>query len=229
MVEGIQYDSSTEFDEVFNRLKLAVGVKSDSKFGTFLGIRQSSISGAKNRGQLPPNWIVEVASRTGVSADWLLFGVGAMRRVGEPSETVAPGVTKFSQTDAIPIVGLANCGINGWQSQTPIAMSATAPTISKHAIAIIAFGKSMLPAGIAEGRLLYCDPELEPIKGEAVYVVRKDNTASLKLFLGMDEQWIKLQGWLEPNNEGLQKPYISKERASDISLIAPVVYARHRL
>ncbi|MEL7641023.1 MAG: helix-turn-helix domain-containing protein [Solidesulfovibrio sp.] len=78
--ETIAGDYSTDFDEVFARLKQAAGVQSDVELSQELGIRQSSVSGAKKRKAIPPSWITTISKKFHVSADWLLYGEGTMQR-----------------------------------------------------------------------------------------------------------------------------------------------------
>lgn len=61
---------------ILTRLKQALGVTTDTALAKALGIKQGSISGAKKKGSIPPSWIIGVATDTGVSADWLLWGEG---------------------------------------------------------------------------------------------------------------------------------------------------------
>lgn len=73
-------DYSTKFDEIFSRLKQAVGAKADNELGEALGLRQQTISAAKSKKQIPPGWIVDISAKFGISADWILYGDGPMRR-----------------------------------------------------------------------------------------------------------------------------------------------------
>lgn len=94
-VESSDGDLSTDFDNLYERLKQATGAKTDAELGQAMGIRQSSVSVAKKRKQIPPVWITKVSMGTGVSADWLLYGEGPMRRgerpAGAPDAACLPG------------------------------------------------------------------------------------------------------------------------------------------
>jgi len=68
---------ATSFLDTFARLKEATGARTDTELAHFLGLRQSSISSAKSKKEIPPGWIVEIAKQFNVSTDWLLFGIGA--------------------------------------------------------------------------------------------------------------------------------------------------------
>lgn len=65
-----------EFEAILGRMKVAVNAKSDTELGIKMGLKQSAISSAKTRGQVPAAWIVSMAQGHGISADWLLTGVG---------------------------------------------------------------------------------------------------------------------------------------------------------
>jgi hypothetical protein len=115
-VEESCVDSSTEFDDVFNRLKTAAGVKTDTELGQFLGIRQSSISGAKKRKVLPSSWVLSVASKTNVSADWLYFGYGEFRKIQpmpRPSSSPFKGSKAEESSLRSAMTHIRNCIAHG--------------------------------------------------------------------------------------------------------------------
>lgn len=64
------------FEAILNRMKSAINAKSDTELGSKMGLKQSAISSAKTRGQIPAAWVVSMAQDHGISADWLLSGVG---------------------------------------------------------------------------------------------------------------------------------------------------------
>lgn len=74
------HSAATQFDAIYDRIKLCLGAKTDTELARVLGIDQSSIAGARKRNNIPPKWIIDVSERFGISADWLLFGDGAMLR-----------------------------------------------------------------------------------------------------------------------------------------------------
>ncbi|NDY56293.1 helix-turn-helix transcriptional regulator [Desulfovibrio sulfodismutans] len=73
-------ENATDFVGVYGRLKDATGAKTDTDLAHALGLRQSSVSSAKSKKELPPAWIFEIAKRFNVSSDWILFGSGEMNR-----------------------------------------------------------------------------------------------------------------------------------------------------
>jgi phage repressor protein C with HTH and peptisase S24 domain len=73
-------ENATEFGAVFARLKDATRARTDTELAQALSLRQSTISAAKSKKEIPPGWIIDIARRFNISSDWLLFGSGPMRR-----------------------------------------------------------------------------------------------------------------------------------------------------
>ena len=66
-------DNKKYFDERFDRLKSALGVRSDSKLADELGCAAQSVGGAKKRSQMPVSWLEE-AGKKGISLNYIFYG-----------------------------------------------------------------------------------------------------------------------------------------------------------
>jgi hypothetical protein len=72
------------FDECFNRIRTgvltatagAVDPRTQVVLADILDIRQSSISDAKRRNTLPPEWLLKLQRAYGLNPDWIEFGTG---------------------------------------------------------------------------------------------------------------------------------------------------------
>lgn len=83
--------SPSESEEIIDRLKEALNVKSDGQLANNLGISRQNIGAARKRDDVPPGWIHKVAQLSGCSMDWLRFGHGPKIRTeystqGPPSK-----------------------------------------------------------------------------------------------------------------------------------------------
>lgn len=67
-------NSELIFDEIWERIKSTTGWKSYGEFAIFLGIKASSISGAKKRERMPIEWIMRVAEKFREPLDWFVYG-----------------------------------------------------------------------------------------------------------------------------------------------------------
>lgn len=120
-------------------------------------------------------------------------------------------------------------------------MTLPIPVIEPHArpgmIAVMAMGESMLPAGIGHMHICFCDPNVEPMPGECVYVACTDYQHALKVFLGKGEAagyetkegFFCLRGWSDKDSQGNQKDFILQIHEKTVKLIAPVVYIQRRM
>lgn len=151
------------------------------------------------------------------------------------AELTGPGVPSLPAHEhgqpftalGIPVISLAECGVSGWYSANPIAVRASLPSHSKM-FAVLAVGKSMLPDGIAEGYLLYCDPTIEAKKNDAVFIKTADGKATVKRFLQWEDGWLQVLGWLDPDWQGIQKPFVSKFPRDFVVTMCPVVLVQRR-
>ena len=139
----------------------------------------------------------------------------------------------------VSVIGLAQCGIKGWEMRSSTGLHAEAPADIagvEGSFGVIAVGDSMRPAGIEPGFLCLCSPETEPRFGDVVYVERKDHYAAIKLYGGEVTEngtaFLQLQGCLPPDPDDPakpQKPYVDNIAKSAISRVVTVVYVKRRL
>jgi hypothetical protein len=90
---------ATDFNEVLDRLKQFFNVKSDTALARALGLRQSSVSTAKSKKQIPPAWLLKVSLEYGVSLDWLVYGTGQMKLDEGAKEEKKVGVINEKQVE----------------------------------------------------------------------------------------------------------------------------------
>ncbi len=64
------------FDEVFERIKMAINTRTQVQLAEVLDIRQSSISDAKRRDSVPAEWYLKLFKKFGLNPDWLEEGLG---------------------------------------------------------------------------------------------------------------------------------------------------------
>ncbi len=66
------------FEEIFERIKLATNTRTQMELAAVLDIRQSSISDAKRRNSVPAEWYMKLFEQFGLNPDWLKQGTGPM-------------------------------------------------------------------------------------------------------------------------------------------------------
>lgn len=65
-------------DEILGRMIKSVGGKTQTDLGEALGVAQASISDAKRKSKIPPEWFLKLSTGRGLNPNWLLTGEGPM-------------------------------------------------------------------------------------------------------------------------------------------------------
>ncbi|WP_302737618.1 helix-turn-helix domain-containing protein [uncultured Desulfovibrio sp.] len=62
-----------------SRVFEAAECKSQTELAELLGIKQSSVSDAKRRGAVPPEWLLTLFHKKGINPEWIKTGSGSKR------------------------------------------------------------------------------------------------------------------------------------------------------
>ncbi|CCQ89418.1 hypothetical protein NITGR_1040036 [Nitrospina gracilis 3/211] len=62
------------FTDAFNRIRLETDLQTQEELACFLGIRESSVSGAKKRGRFPTGWAEKVSRHYNLRYEWIMEG-----------------------------------------------------------------------------------------------------------------------------------------------------------
>lgn len=65
-------------EKILDRMIRAIGGKTQGDLGKILGISQTSISEAKRKGKVPPEWFLKLCVEKKLNPNWLLAGQGPM-------------------------------------------------------------------------------------------------------------------------------------------------------
>lgn len=211
-----------------------------------LGVSQGRMQ-KWEKGQCPNAMdCLTINKKLGFSFEWLATGEGeALPGCFGPREDgadkpgsgetgpVCPEAKPCGMDDApaIPVFGLVACDSRGLGSIVPYAAVALPLCPSPEAVAILPSASNMLPAGIGNGYLCFCDPAQKATPGEAVFLKCADNTGSLMIFQGNgDKAGTKIfKSWLSNAEGGPQEPFVMQIEETAIEFIAPVILVRRRL
>lgn len=111
------------FDEVWERLKVVLGIKRQGELALMLGIKSPSVTDAKKRGYFPLSWAYLIALRHEISLDLILFG----RNSAEDAESVQAIQRKPIYIDsAVELVDeavkVSGCHINSEQKAALVSI-----------------------------------------------------------------------------------------------------------
>lgn len=71
--------SDSSIEKIVDRILKGLGAKNQSQLAITLGITPARISSAKNKGEIPFEWLVKLASEKNLNPNWLLTGQGPMQ------------------------------------------------------------------------------------------------------------------------------------------------------
>ena len=65
-----------EKETPLSRVFTVAECNTQAELAEILGIKQSSISDAKRRGAIPPEWLVKLLQKKGANPEWVMTGTG---------------------------------------------------------------------------------------------------------------------------------------------------------
>lgn len=104
------------FEDFFERLKKATGIDTQMALAEALGINRSAVTQAKNRDAVPQKWVLRLARRYSISADWLEFGTGSMYKTGAGSDNIHTGMPLGDIVDVPKVAATVSAGGGSFES-----------------------------------------------------------------------------------------------------------------
>lgn len=95
----------SNFDEIFDRIKLVTNTRTQVELAEVLDIRQSSISDAKRRNSVPSDWYMKLFERFGLNPDWLKKGSGPRYLRSDEGYTQTPESEMLMARENIALYG----------------------------------------------------------------------------------------------------------------------------
>lgn len=174
------------FDDFFERLKKATGIDTQMALAEALQINRSAVTQAKNRDAVPQKWVLRLARRYSISADWLEFGTGDMRKKAGPVQSFLPE-TPLGEIIQVPQVA-ATVSAGGGSYEHSAFPIATHP-FPHHWLAKMGnpnsmvfmdvVGNSMEPA-INDGDMILIDQSNTAISPHNIFAVGYEETLYIK-------------------------------------------------
>lgn len=210
----------TKNEAFHQRLALLIGTEEPFRWAKRMGIPGATFARIWNNRDIPKqDHLCRIAQRCNVSLDWLLLGNG---------ESDSSAVSFVS----MPLIGFANCGIaQGWYNESELTSHILLPPFmaEENAFAVLCRGKSMIPAGIADGNVCIVYPDRTVETGKPALIRTKTfvrgkeiSLATIKILDSEDEDSVSLSGWLDPDETGAQSMFTEKRLKNCITMIAPV-------
>ena len=87
----------SDFESQYRRVFAAAGCRTQAELATLLNIRQSSISDAKKRQNIPAEWRVKLFEKKRINPEWILYGEGAKYLIPVDEQQVLPHVVRVTE------------------------------------------------------------------------------------------------------------------------------------
>ena len=82
-----------DFQSVYDRIREATGLRTQTEVAALLGVKQSSISDAKRRDSIPAQWLLILFDKRALNPTWVRTGEGApylAQSPGQPPNLFTP-------------------------------------------------------------------------------------------------------------------------------------------
>jgi len=76
-VEVEQYRGASSANGIIERMKSALGLKTQSALAEVLGVRRAAVSDAKRQGRVPSEWLLKLCRSHGLNPYWIETGKGS--------------------------------------------------------------------------------------------------------------------------------------------------------
>jgi len=174
------------FDDVFERIKLAINTRTQVQLAEVLDIRQSSISDAKRRDSVPAEWYLKLFKKFGLNPDWLEEGIGPwylknkhgeyVSSDGPQQEGVKVAYADYSGPDNKgTLVTVHSMQIEGdepdkW-APLPLGKLSIPQSFAKPSIQVLKMSASSMEPIIRRGSYVGIDTALQHVESGEIYAI----------------------------------------------------------
>ncbi len=170
-------ESTNRFDEAFERIKKATGMRTQVEIAKLLDIRQSSISDAKRRQSIPDSWLIKLYQIYNLNPSWLLHGelpqfLGEQRGGALEVREAGENYGRKPKYYPMPVCSMAlpEGGAGPWREVT--IQTLTVPEQFYHpALLVVRMEESDMAPLIHRGAYVGIDKDRRTIRSGSVYAL----------------------------------------------------------
>ncbi len=189
---------------IFDRIKKLYHCEKDAELSKILKAEKANIANWKFRNKIPYEHLARLASDTGLSLDWLIFGKGQkFRELIQLSKDEISLHVEDEEVDYIPyyediLLSAGPGAINGDYNAKEMITIPKNTFACKDIEAVKIIGDSMTPT-ITEDAIVFISRSQTQIKNSQIYAIRIDNETYLKrLFQTPDGIIVKSDNTIYP-------------------------------
>lgn len=169
-------DVINRFDEAFDRIKKATGMRTQVEIAKLLDIRQSSISDAKRRQSIPDSWLIKLYQIYNLNPNWVIDGEtpqflgeqrGGALQVRESGDMYGRK-PKYYQ---MPVCSMSLPQGQGSWIETPLETLAVPEQFHRPSLVIVRMDENDMEPVIQRGAYVGIDKERKTIRSGALYAL----------------------------------------------------------
>lgn len=171
-------ESYNAFEDAFERIKKATGLRTQVEVAKLLDIRQSSISDAKRRKSVPDGWLIKLYQLYNLNPNWVLEGEqpqflgdarGGALNVKEPLEGFASRKPKFHNVMVCAMTSGQEFEEN-WR-ETPIESLTISDKFYLPTLLVVKMDEDDMEPIIRRGAYVGIDKERKTIRSGGLYAI----------------------------------------------------------
>ena len=170
-------DIVNRFDEAFDRIKKATGMRTQVEIAKLLDIRQSSISDAKRRQSIPDSWLIKLYQIYNLNPNWVLDGEvpqflgeqrGGALQIREPAEAYGRKPRHYQLS--VSSMSLPE-GTEGPWAEHPLETLSVPEQFHRPSLVVVRMDENDMDPVIRRGAYIGIDKERKAIRSGAIYAL----------------------------------------------------------
>ncbi len=171
-------DDYSAFEDAFERIKKATGLRTQVEVAKLLDIRQSSISDAKRRKSVPDGWLIKLYQTYGLNPNWILEGdqpqflgepKGGALAVKDPVEGYGPRKPRFH--NVVVSAMTAGDSLDGPWKECPVESLTISDKFHRPHLLVVKMDEDDMEPIIRRNAYVGVDKDRKTIRSGALYAM----------------------------------------------------------
>jgi hypothetical protein len=177
MTEETLVAENNRFDDAFDRIKKATGMRTQVEIAKLLDIRQSSISDAKRRQSIPDSWLIKLYQIYNLNPNWLLDGeapqfLGEERGGALQVREAGDGYGRKPKSYQMPVCAMAlPDGTEGVWKEVSTETLTVPESFYRPSLLVVRMDESDMEPLIHRGAYVGIDKERKTIRSGTLYAI----------------------------------------------------------
>jgi hypothetical protein len=171
-------DMINRFDEAFDRIKKATGMRTQVEIAKMLDIRQSSISDAKRRQSIPDSWLIKLYQIYNLNPNWILDGempqfLGEQRGGAFPVKEPVEAYGRKPKHHQMPVYSMTPDNVDqpGLWQERPVEFLSVPDQLHRPGLLVVRMDESDMEPVIQRGAYVGIDRDRKAVRSGMLYAL----------------------------------------------------------